>query len=78
MILPADIFPKSTVGAVAGLVGFGGAIGGAVFGQLVGYLLEHGYGYSLVFAIAGSVHVVAFATICLSIPGSSRSKEQES
>jgi len=68
MILPADIFPKSTVGAVAGLVGFGGAMGGVVFGQLVGYLLDHGYGYSLVFALAGSLHVVAFATVCLAIP----------
>jgi ACS family hexuronate transporter-like MFS transporter len=68
MILPADIFPKSAVGAVAGLVGFGGAMGGVVFGQLVGYLLDHGYGYGLVFALAGSLHVVAFATICLAIP----------
>ena len=68
MILPTDIFAKSTVGAVAGLVGFGGAMGGVVFGQLVGYLLDHGYGYGLVFALAGSLHVIAFATICLSIP----------
>jgi MFS transporter, ACS family, hexuronate transporter len=68
MILPTDIFPKSTVGAVAGLVGFGGAMGGVVFGQLVGYLLDHGYGYSLVFGLAGSLHVVAFAAICLAIP----------
>jgi MFS transporter, ACS family, aldohexuronate transporter len=68
MILPADIFPRSTVGAVAGLVGFGGAMGGVVFGQFVGYLLDHGYGYGLVFALAGSLHVVAFATICLAIP----------
>ena len=68
MILPTDIFPKSAVGAVAGLVGFGGAMGGVVFGQLVGYLLDHGYGYGLVFALAGSLHVLAFATICLAIP----------
>ena len=68
MILPADIFPKSTVGAVAGLVGFGGAMGGVVFGQLVGYLLDHGYGYSVVFTLAGALHVVAFAAICLAIP----------
>jgi MFS transporter, ACS family, hexuronate transporter len=68
MILPTDIFPRSTVGAVAGLVGFGGAMGGVVFGQLVGYLLDHGYGYGVVFALAGSLHVVAFATICLAIP----------
>jgi len=46
----------------------GGAMGGVVFGQLVGYLLDHGYGYGVVFAIAGSLHVVAFATICLAIP----------
>ena len=68
MILPTDIFPKSNVGAVAGLVGFGGAMGGVVFGQLVGYLLDHGYGWQKVFALAGSFHVVAFAIICVAIP----------
>jgi ACS family hexuronate transporter-like MFS transporter len=68
MILPTDIFPKSNVGAVAGLVGFGGAMGGVVFGQLVGYLLDNGYGWQLVFALAGSFHVVAFAIICAAIP----------
>jgi MFS transporter, ACS family, hexuronate transporter len=68
MILPTDIFPKSNVGAVAGLVGFGGAMGGVVFGQLVGYLLDHRYGWQLVFALAVSFHVVAFAIICVAIP----------
>jgi ACS family hexuronate transporter-like MFS transporter len=68
MVLPADIFPRASVGAVAGLVGFGGAIGGVVFGQVVGYLLDHRFGYGLVFALAGSFHLVAFAVICLAIP----------
>ena len=68
MVLPADIFPRASVGAVAGLVGFGGAMGGVVFGQVVGYLLDHGFGYGLVFALAGSFHLVAFAVICLAIP----------
>jgi len=68
MILPTDIFPRKVVGAVAGLVGFGGAMGGVVFGQLVGYLLDHGYGWALVFALAGSFHVAAFLVICLAIP----------
>src|SRR5262249_3709120 len=54
MTLPADLFPNRTVASVAGMVGFGGAIGGLVFGQLAGYLLDHGYGYGTVFAIAGS------------------------
>ena len=44
MILPADLFPRSAVGAVAGMVGFGGAMGGVAFGQLVGYLLDAGAG----------------------------------
>jgi len=68
MILPTDIFPRSTVGAVAGLIGAGGAMGGVAFGQLAGYLLDHGHGYGPVFALAGSLHVFAFATIALVIP----------
>jgi MFS transporter, ACS family, hexuronate transporter len=68
MILPTDIFPKNAVGAVAGLVGFGGAMGGVAFGQIVGYLLDHGYDWPLVFTLAGSFHVVAFGVICLFVP----------
>jgi ACS family hexuronate transporter-like MFS transporter len=68
MILPTDVFPRQAVGAVAGLVGFGGAMGGVVFGQVVGYLLDHGSGYGLVFALAGSFHVLAFGVICLFLP----------
>jgi ACS family hexuronate transporter-like MFS transporter len=68
MILPADLFPRNAVGAVAGMVGFGGAMGGVAFGQLVGHLLDAGAGYGVVFAIAGSLHVLAFAVICLAVP----------
>ena len=68
MILPADLFPRGAVGSVAGLVGFGGAMGGVVFGQVVGSLLDAGYGYGVVFALAGSFHVLAFGVICLAIP----------
>jgi MFS transporter, ACS family, aldohexuronate transporter len=68
MILPADMYPRSAVGAVAGLVGFGGAMGGVAFGQLVGYLLDHGFGYGVVFTLAGSFHVIAFGVICLLVP----------
>ena len=68
MVLPTDLFPRQVVGAVAGLVGFGGAMGGIAFGQLTGYLLDHGFGYSLVFLLAGSFHVTAFMIILLAIP----------
>ena len=68
MIVPADLFPTSAVGAVAGLVGFGGAMGGIAFGELVGYLLDHGFGYGVVFTMAGMLHVVAFLMILGMVP----------
>lgn len=68
MVLPADLFPTNIVGAVAGLVGFGGAMGGIAFGQLVGYLLDHGFGYGVVFTLAGTFHVIALLVILITIP----------
>jgi MFS transporter, ACS family, hexuronate transporter len=68
MILPADLFPRGAVGSVAGLVGFGGAMGGLVFGLVVGYLLDHGFGYSTVFGIVSTLHVIAFGIILLAVP----------
>jgi MFS transporter, ACS family, hexuronate transporter len=63
MVLPADLFPHRLVGSVAGLVGFGGAIGGVVFELIAGRLLDHGYGYSTLFAIVSTLHVIAFLLI---------------
>jgi ACS family hexuronate transporter-like MFS transporter len=68
MVLPTDLFPANVVGSVAGLVGFGGAMGGIAFGQLVGYLLDHGFGYGVVFSLAGTIHVAAFVIIILTVP----------
>ena len=68
MVLPTDLLPRRVVGSVAGLVGFGGAMGGIAFGQLVGYLLDHGIGYGVVLTLAGMFHVIAFAIILVSIP----------
>jgi MFS transporter, ACS family, hexuronate transporter len=63
MVLPADLFPRGAVGSVAGMVGFGGAMGGVVFGLVVGYLLDHRYGYGVVFAIVSTLHVTAFGIV---------------
>jgi ACS family hexuronate transporter-like MFS transporter len=67
MILPADLFPHEVVGSIAGLVGFGGAMGGFVFGLVVGYLLDHGLGYGTVFPIVSTMHVIAFGVILLTV-----------
>ena len=69
MVLPTDLFPSEVVGSVAGLVGFGGAMGGIAFGELVGYLLDHGFGYGVVFTLAGTFHVAAFIIIIVYRPG---------
>jgi MFS transporter, ACS family, hexuronate transporter len=63
MTLPTDVFPLSSVGSVAGLIGFGGAMGGAIFNLAAGQLLTYGAGYGTLFAVVGSLHAVAFAIL---------------
>jgi ACS family hexuronate transporter-like MFS transporter len=65
MTVPADVFSLDCVGSVAGMIGFGGAIGGAIFGIVAGQLLRHGAGYGAVFALTGSFHLIAFIIILL-------------
>ena len=67
MILPTDLFPQRAVGTVAGFVGLGGALGGVVLGQLAGYLLDHGFSYTPVLMIAGSLHVAAFLLLLTTV-----------
>jgi MFS transporter, ACS family, hexuronate transporter len=68
MVLPTDMIPVRAVGTLAGLVGFGGAMGGAALGQLVGYMRDHGSSFAPALVIAGSLHILAFITICVGIP----------
>jgi MFS transporter, ACS family, hexuronate transporter len=68
MILPTDMISKTAVGTLAGLVGFGGAMGGALLGQIVGWLRDHGYSYTPALMISASLHIFAFILICLVIP----------
>ncbi len=65
MTLPTDVFPLSSVGSVAGLIGFGGAMGGAIFNLAAGQLLAYGAGYATVFALVGSLHAIAFTILLL-------------
>ena len=71
MILPTDLIDRRAVGTLAGLVGFGGAMGGVLLGQIVGYLRDHGYSYTPALVISGSLHVIAFVVICIGIPETS-------
>ena len=42
-------------------------MGGVVFNLVVGRLLDSGFGYGTVFAIVGTLHVIAFVVILLTI-----------
>jgi ACS family hexuronate transporter-like MFS transporter len=68
MIVPTDIFPRRIVASVAGLVGFGGAMGGIVSNLMAGRMLDLGMGYGAVFSIIGTFHVLAFILILIAIP----------
>lgn len=68
MTLPTDMISRQALGTLAGLIGFGGAMGGVVLGQIAGYLRDHHYSYQPVLMISGSLHIIAFALICLVIP----------
>jgi len=72
MTLPTDLVPAASVGRLAGLVGLGGAFGGIVMGQAAGWALDRGSGYTPVLVVAGSLHLLAFALICLGVPRISR------
>lgn len=67
MIVPTDLFPRRIVASVAGLVGFGGAMGGVVFNLVAGRILDSGLGYGVVFSIVGTFHIIAFVIILLTI-----------
>ncbi len=68
MIVPTDLFDRKIVASVAGLVGFGGAMGGLIMNLTAGRLLDLGFGYETVFSIVGFLHVIAFVVILIMIP----------
>jgi len=68
MIVPTDLFERHVVASVAGLVGFGGAMGGLLMNLAAGRLLDAGFGYGTVFNIVGTLHVIAFVVILVALP----------
>ena len=63
MTLPTDVFPLTIVGTVAGLIGFGGAIGGAIFSLVAGRMLQIGFTYATIFIFVGTFHLIGFLAI---------------
>ena len=66
--LPGDTFPRKAVGSVIGIGGTAGAIGGMLFALYIGQILERLGNYTLIFAVAGSVYLIALLLIHLLMP----------
>ena len=65
LTLPSDMFPRKAVGSVIGIGGTAGAVGGMLFSLYIGQVLERIGSYTLIFAVAGSVYLVALLVIHL-------------
>ncbi len=61
--LASDIFPRTAVGSVTGIGGFGGAIGGMLAAYAVGLVLQNFHSYSAIFFVAGTAYLVAWLVI---------------
>ena len=66
--LPSDMFPRKAVGSVIGIGGTAGAVGGMIFSLYIGQVLERLGSYGLIFAVAGSVYLLALLIIQLLSP----------
>ncbi|WP_445190918.1 MFS transporter [Sphingomonas sp. Tas61C01] len=66
--IPSDMFPRAAIGSVVGIGGTLGAIGGMVMAKFTGYVLQTTGSYTLIFAVAGSVYLIAVAVVHLLSP----------
>ncbi|MCP4026771.1 MAG: MFS transporter, partial [Sphingomonas sp.] len=66
--IPSDMFPRKAVGSVFGIGGMVGAIGGMGMAKFTGYILQTTGSYTLIFAVAGSVDLIAVGVIHLLSP----------
>jgi ACS family hexuronate transporter-like MFS transporter len=66
--LPSDLFPRKAVGAIIGIGGTIGAVGGMFMAKFTGWVLDATGSYMPMFVIAGSSYLVALLVIHLLVP----------
>lgn len=67
--LPGDVFPRSAVATVIGIGGMLGGFGGMLFAQYVGQVLQTVGNYTPIFAVCGSVYLLALLVVHWLAPG---------
>ncbi|MFO0789653.1 MAG: MFS transporter [Pirellulales bacterium] len=66
--LTSDMFPRAAVGSVVGIGTFAGAMCGAGFQLLAGWLKDLTGNYTVMFMIAGSAYILALAIFHVMVP----------
>jgi ACS family hexuronate transporter-like MFS transporter len=66
--LPSDLFPRKAVGAIIGIGGTLGAIGGMFMAKFTGWVLDATGSYLPMFVIAGFAYLAALLVIHLLVP----------
>ncbi|KND61154.1 Hexuronate transporter [Candidatus Burkholderia verschuerenii] len=64
----SDLFPRRAVGAVVGIGGMAGSIGGVLFSEVIGQVLQRTGHYWVLFAIGASAYLIAFAIMHILTP----------
>ena len=65
----SDMFPRSAVGAVVGIGGMAGSVGGALLAFFTGHILERTHSYSILFVLASTAYLLALLIMRLLAPG---------
>jgi len=64
----SDMFPRSAVGAVVGIGGMAGSVGGALLAFFTGHILARTHSYAVLFILASSVYLVGWVVVQLLAP----------
>ncbi len=65
----SDMFPRSAVGAVVGIGGMAGSVGGVLFSVSAGKILQLTHSYVVLFAMSASAYLISIAIIRMLAPG---------
>ncbi len=63
-----DIYPTSVVGSISGVIAFGSGLGGTLFTNLTGHVVQH-FSYTWIFVIMGFLHPAAFMVFRMLVRG---------
>jgi len=62
MTITNDIYPTGVIGSVSGVIAFGSGVGGTLFTNLTGQVVQH-YSYTAIFVIMGFLHPVSYLLV---------------